>query len=489
MMDSFTETQFPQARAGDSMRDHERALGVPAAPAYLLWCRKWGFSIAGQKTLAERQMELDWQYVRLPTWDLVRSLYPDPAKLLEEVCLGRMDPAGIEDPTCRTAAEGLKEAFRNCDDSLPARSAFSTFLSALTRPYYNELIGDTYAHAGKIMKALVRVFDARADWLRDPADWRPPKREDSMFVARDLIHFLFDEHNDVPCHLDSAWWMDGPQPRLWRDVFIQLGRGASPSECRLPAPLTRRGGHFFRRAPVTLLAQQALRWAQVKALGGGDELAMAVAGSRLSEETGYDAFWAQALRFLVSHPELPHYQVGPVIDFLRFRTASIAEGEGYSLKGRTVASVLRQVEDWHRELHRDIPPHLHDALRRSIAPHRPCRPFAPVAGGEIILQPDITGSPDIWVARQLMTASELAAEGRDLLHCVATFERACERGALSIWSLGRPADRRAGNRLTLTLMPDGRVSEARGLRNRLPEPHEIQFIEAFARAAGDLLGR
>ncbi len=488
-MDNVTGSQAPRAFKGESMRDHERALGLGVAPAYLLWCRKWGFSVAGHKTLAERQMELDWQYVRLPTWDLVRSLHPDPAKLLEEVCLGRMDPTGIEDPTCRTAAEGLEEAFRNCDDSLPARSAFSTFLSALTRPYYNELIGDTYAHARKILKALVRVFDARADWLRDPADWRPPKREDSMFVARDLIHFLFDEHNDVPCHLDSTWWMDGPQPRLWRDVFIQLGRGASPSQCRLPAPLTRRGGHFFRRAQVTLLPQQALRWAQVKALGGSDELAMAVAGSRLSEETGYDAFWAQALRFLVSHPELPPYQVGPVIDYLNSRASPSAPAGPYSLKGRTVASVLRGLEDWHEGLRRDLPAHLNGPLNRSIGPRRPSRPFVPVAGGKIILPLESKSARTTWVARQLMTAAELEEEGRALRHCVATYARDCEGGTLSIWSLGEQNGGPAGNRLTLTLMPDGRVAEARGRENRLPEPHETEVIDAFARAAGKLLGR
>ncbi len=465
------------------MGDHEHALGMGPSPAYRLWCRKWGFRVGSDKTPAERNVELDWCHVHLPTWNLIRSIYPDPASLLEEVSLGRMDSSAIADPTCRAAAEGLEEGFLNCDDSLPARRTFTAFLSGLTRPHYRVVIGDTYVHAKSITRALVRVHHSRTDWIRDPADWRPPKRENAMFVVRDLIHFVFDEHNDVPCLIDSAWWMDGAQPRLWREAFIRLGKGASPSECALPAPLTRRGGHFFRKAPVTLLPQQGLRWAQVKALGGSDDLAMNVAVSRLAEMTGHDEFWSSALRFLVAHPDIPPHQVGPVIDYFRSRTPPLGRDATYSLKGRTVASVLRGMEEWHRGLHLARPPELRDAYEQSLGPVRPSRPFARVAGGMIILSPEATGAGEVWVVRQLLTAAELAQEGSDLKHCVATYARHCERGLLSIWSLDREGGGPVEARLTLTLTPDGRVTEARGLQNRLPHPHETPLIEAFAKAA------
>ena len=66
--------------------------------------------------------------------------------------------------------------------------------------------------------------------------------------------------------------------------FCHVGRGGSLRTAGFPIALTRRMAHEFSRAPAAFPIDFALRWAQVRGLGGSDDLARAVAGSRLGRD-------------------------------------------------------------------------------------------------------------------------------------------------------------------------------------------------------------
>ena len=80
----------------------------------------------------------------------------------------------------------------------------------------------------------------------------------------------------------------------------------------------------------------------------------------------------------------------------------------YSLKGRTVASLLRQVEEWHKELGQDRD-------RPSLSwPHSPFKDF------RLVQRREGAGEPRVWTITELLTSRALDLEGRAMRHCVAT---------------------------------------------------------------------
>jgi hypothetical protein len=292
----------------------------------------------------------------------------------------------------------------------------------------------------------------------------------------------------VPPCLVNGWFDLPPGEALpQHGWYVHLGRGGSLRTAGLPLRVTRATGHWLARAPHHFTPVAGVRWAQVRAVCGGDELARAVAATRLGRALGHGEFWETVVRFLVRHRGLPTDQVGPVVDFVHHQKFEWRDGvspEGvfgpqppprpdYSLKGRTAASLLRDVAEWHRRLGRG-----------GSGPGRhwraaPVRPFRRVDGTEA------AGDMRVWTITELVTDRDLALEGQAMRHCVAAYADKCARGQTSIWSL-RVETGRGGRRvLTVEVDPARRaVCQARGAANRRPRPAELGVLAAWAAAEG-----
>src|SRR5206468_8379399 len=95
----------------------------------------------------------------------------------------------------------------------------------------------------------------------------------------------------------------------------------------------------------------------------------------------------------------------------------------YSMKGRTVASILRQVEDWHKELGLDT-------QQPSLSwRHSTLKDFRLVEGSEAL------GNMRVWTITELLTSRALILEGQAMRHCVATYAKSCADRQTSIWSM------------------------------------------------------
>jgi hypothetical protein len=204
------------------------------------------------------------------------------------------------------------------------------------------------------------------DWLRPIEAWRPlPQNPWPLFAA--LAQHLLARY-PVPLFMTSAWFDLPPGEKLpQHDWYKHLGRGENIRTAHLPLRLTRAMAHLFTQAPHHYSAFAALRWAQVRGLGGSPVLARTVVGTRLGKILENEEFWVSVLHFFVNHPCLDLAQVGPVVDFLQHQRFEWKEGVSpdgvfgkrpppqpdYTMKGRTVASILRQVEEWHKELGRE----------------------------------------------------------------------------------------------------------------------------------------
>jgi hypothetical protein len=245
--------------------------------------------------------------------------------------------------------------------------------------------------------------------------------------------------------------------------------------------------HRFSQAPHHYTAIAALRCAQVRGLGGSDALARAVVGTRLGKALENEDFWESVLHFFVNHPSLDLAQVGPVVDFLQHQKFEWTEGvspEGvfgklppprpdYTMKGRTVASILRQVEEWHRQLG-------YDANQPAFCWRRsPFKDFQLVEGSEAL------GNMRVWTITELLTSRALFLEGQAMRHCVAAYAGCCARRQTSIWSLQVENQKGRHRVLTIELELSRRtVCQARRKCNRLAQAAEREVLERWAAQEG-----
>jgi hypothetical protein len=325
-----------------------------------------------------------------------------------------------------------------------------------------------------------------ADWLRPAETWFPA-RQNAWPLFTSLAHHLLAVY-PVPAFMTSVWFDLPPGEVLPQHRWYKhLGLGQNIRTAGLPLRLTKAMAHLFTQAPHHYTAIAALRWAQVRGLGGGEALARAVVGTRLGKALGNEDFWESVLHFLVNHPSLDLAQVGPVVDFLQHQKFEWKEGvssEGvlgkqppprpdYSMKGRTVASVLLQVEQWHKQLGQD-------ANQPSLSwRHSLLKDFRLVEGSEAL------GNVRVWTITELLTSRALFLEGQAMRHCVATYTERCARRQTSIWSV-QVEDRRGRHRvLTVEVdLPKRTVCQARRKCNRLPQAVEREVMERWAAQEG-----
>lgn len=337
---------------------------------------------------------------------------------------------------------------------------------------------------------IVRALVAIARWW--PAWGRPLEAWSSTHAGwvglGSLAAHLFARF-EVPAFLVRAWLTAERTP--WQSLYVHLGSGGSVRTAGLPVRLTREAAHLLLQSPRHLDPIAAARRAQVLALGGGEELARTVASTRMGhdDDPAFEDAWDELLRFFVRFPEITPAEVGPIVDFVHARRLAPRDGvdasgrrvalgppePDLSLRGRTPASVRRLVASFHRELAR--------ASGRAFA-------WAPSGLRGASFVEDVTrGDPPrterhLWTVRELCSSAELAAEGRALRHCVATYGVGCASGRTSIWSLrveGPYAWRRA---LTIEVdVPRRAVRQARGACNALPRPREMELLARWAAEA------
>jgi hypothetical protein len=331
----------------------------------------------------------------------------------------------------------------------------------------------------RIVLGLRALVEHRYEWLRPAEHWEPSGEGPTALFAS-LAHHLLANYPTPPVLL-SAWFRgtDCHAHRLQR-WFRHVGQGGSFRTAGLPLSLTRRMAHEFAHAPAAMPIEFALRWAQVRGLGGSGRLARAVAATRLGSELVGDDFWVSVIHLFLNTPRLDLEFVGPIVEYLHaqkftYQKAILGEdSEVYleppqpdlTVKGRTVASLSRQAEEW-RARQADTPQRRYFRWDRSaIAEYR---------------RDDADGRS--WTIRELLDSGQLAAEGKAMRHCVATYAEDCLKGRSTIWTLGLEDPDGRRRLATIEVDPQSReVVQAKARDNDGPdEPSRAILLEWAAR--------
>ena len=333
--------------------------------------------------------------------------------------------------------------------------------------------------ADEVADGLLSLASFHKDWLRPVEDWSPPEANPlPQFSA--LAHHLLALY-PVPPVLASAWFRGQDfVGRRWQRAFLHIARGKTGRTAPLPITPTRRMAHEFLNAPPHLTIEQALRGAEVVGLGGTPELASAIADTRLGHDFTCDSFWRTVFLFFINTPRLDLAHVGPIVDYIEERkytrrTVEVADGitvalepdaADFSIKGRTVASLLRDIAAWRK--HAAVP-----IGRESLR-----WPRCPI--GEY--RADDGSAREI---RQLLSALELAVEGRAMHNCVGEYASSCLKGATTIWSLGVEDGGGRKPSVTIEVKPASRtIVQALRPCNEPPDDADKALIRAWADREG-----
>ena len=345
------------------------------------------------------------------------------------------------------------------------------------------------------LNEAVRGFDAEA--VRDAAAWRPQmKTRDAARLRLAAARHLFARY-PVAGHLERIWidafGLDADEVRLRKRWYIVAAGGRSLYREAAGEWLTRKEAHVFLNPPGPLGFEVAFWHAIARSYAGDAGLALRIAHSRIAEAPrAAVAFWREVVRFFCANP-VSGEKIGDFCDFL---ADCHQRDAAFSLKGRTLASLERQMRAWHHDL---------EAIARIEQMRRRAEQAQARARGEAWSDASAAGATwsgaaiadwswrpsakeggkrEEFVVTQLRTAADLVAETRAMQHCVATYAAKCIAGYCSIWSLRRRAAGSSERMLTIELDQRARAVQVRGFANRSASPEERKLLERWAKARG-----
>jgi hypothetical protein len=338
-----------------------------------------------------------------------------------------------------------------------------------------------------------------ADVLRDPWAWRPQmKTRDAARLRLAAARYLFARY-PVAEHLEQIW-MDcsGLKPdeiRLRKRWYIVAAGGGSLYREGAGKWLSRKEVHAFLNPAASLGFEAAIWQAIARSYSNDPCIVLRIARSRIAQTPRAEfGFWREVARFFCAHPAT----VEEMDDFRDYLADCWRRDRGFSLKGRTLASLGRQMRAWHRDL--EAIARIEAARRRAEAARARARArgqaSAPDAAGDGTWPgaaiADWSWSPaaknrssrEEYLVIQLRTAADLVAETRAMHHCVASYAAKCIAGHTSIWSLRRRAAGNTDRLLTIELDGRRRAVQVRGFANRAPRTDERTLLERWAKARG-----
>lgn len=364
-------------------------------------------------------------------------------------------------------------------DNRKVRSAFRELMLHVEGHAERLLEAQTDWGANPFLAGLVSLARQHAHWIRPLAGWRPASRNVERQFTQ-LARYLLTRY-EVPVYLEQVLH-DQYGAELWGEWYRHVGQGGSLRAAPgLTIPLTKRMAHHALQAPDTCTVLQALRWGQVIALGGSPRLAYAVNGTLLGctmESAEQEAWRTTVLQWLVNQPLLDPVHVEPIVSFVLRRRRRERK---FSMQGRTPQSVLRLIQE-RAEQQAALVRERTRMVERSRYRYQEFPPSGLAPG---IWEMGRGSQRGIWTIEEIRCNRDLMVEGREMRHCVATYEDSILEGNSSIWSMRVERPEGMVRAVTIEVCPrTRRVAECLGKCNRAPTPEERRFVERWASENG-----
>jgi hypothetical protein len=382
----------------------------------------------------------------------------------------------------RLTDDAIGEVYSRRLHDEPGFAAFEKLLSVVRRVARAVLQAPPTQGCHLGVSALANLSRFSDRFLRDPEAWTGFDGSLPGAIAS-LAQHLFGRYRMRP-FLAKAWYAADERAERKRQWYVAHAQGASFRSAAPELRMTRAMEDVFLKTPDHLEIEAGLRRAELVTLGADPLLIAAVMGTRLAAEVHNGEFWRTFLRLLIAgRSKLQLHDVGPMVDFLQAIRHQRVEALGhsglitvepprpdFSLRGRTLASLLRLVHAWHQGL---------GAMSGSDVAWAP----SGTPGMSFAVEPRDPEAPVVrFEILELTSASSLAWEGRKLGHCVASYTHKCLLRRASIWSLRRFAgDGPPRPIATIEVDPKRRrIVQLRGARNRWVKGAPERYVREWA---------
>lgn len=466
------------------LRSHLESLGLTSVEDYRAWCARNGFSTRIDKHWHDRCKERYFAAQDVIKGRLVRKKEESrrPRRTIQRIFAGELGDSDLTQPhlalihqmAARIEDEQARSAFLHLLLHADGKTGLLT-----TEPVFGRFgtqDGNSY------IEGLLALARHRGQWIRPLRSWKPRSHSVRRQFSSLAGHLLAKYR--VPPFMDSVWFMghssEAARQQAW---YVSLGGGQSPRELDLSIPLTKGMARHFLHAPKDYSVDAALRWGQILGLGGTGRLVNAILGSRIGTDFDNNDFWTTVIRWFIRNPMLDPAQCGPLIDFIhrqKFEPQEVVSDPSrteirplhpdFSMKGRTAASLLRQMYEWHARLRKE--------------PERPQLEWQGSGIGVFDGTEGALASNNLrrWTIIELQSRKELYHEGQVMRHCVASYDNSCAFGGTSIWSMG--IEQNLGRRkrvLTIEVANESKkICQIRGKANRLPKQKEMNIVRRWA---------
>lgn len=272
----------------------------------------------------------------------------------------------------------------------------------------------------KYLTALARICFFKDKFINEIHTWKRPNAYiDKQFPS--LLRHLFAKY-DMPLFFDSVWFDDSSIHQTW---YTEVAQGKNIRKCyRLPIALSKKMSFYFMSAPARSSINDAFKWAQLMICGGDAFLANQVLRANFDGEIRMSQeLWENTIQFLSNNDRIPMSKIREVFDFVTYEGR---QGQEFSYRGRTVASLIRLSDEWHEALAEE------EAIKNRAEPV--------ITWDKSYIEDD-----SFRLSKQnkrvrievieLMNSMQLKAEGKNMKHCVGGYSNACKNRHVAIFSI------------------------------------------------------
>lgn len=459
-----------------------KILGFKSVSEYKIWCVTHGFSTKFHtKTAAQYLEEHRFAYKQQTIAGLNEKKPPNIKRILKDFVrsLGEVRHESFELPKEYETLKDIHIIYYCCDDD--KKQQLKKFLLTLVNEA--NLLEDV-ADKKKFISLLPKVLNRYEKWVRNPNDWRV-RSHNTYRQFTSLLRHLFCLY-EMPAFMDGIWLVDRPEEKYFR-WYLHLGKGFNIRNVDgLPIPFTKKMAHWFNKAPANYKVDEAIRYAQVLALGGSQRLTDKLRETQLCRTYAHEEFWETVIRWFIAQPMFDYSHVPSIIDYLnnqKYIPNTVIENgmvvhrgcpqPGLTMKDREPEVLLRQVEQWHTQLGKEKKAGNYEWL------HSQFSDFEMAEGIEN------TKSRKVWYIRELTSSSQLQDEGRKMRHCVSSYASSCKSGRISIWSMEKLDHQGKDKVMTIEVMMDSKtIVQIRGKCNVKATEQEMKVIRRWASTVG-----
>lgn len=319
--------------------------------------------------------------------------------------------------------------------------------------------------------------------------WKRPrsKRDEVIFESlfRHLfVRFSFPKFMSQEVFNYVSWWSDVSNEHL--QVIYQVARGAGIHHTPgLEFKMNGKMNYFFYQAPAHFDIPKAVWWAKIKSMKVQNSIALQLVDNLQVEwnyrwKTKWQDWHNDLIFFINQQKNIAQRDLKKVVQFaihqknggLEIQIPQFSEAihipsmyPDFIFKGRSVASVLRYVDNWNNYLKMIRETGICGSFKVSKV-----TPFRKVHNKSILL------------IRQITTLKGLHKEGHHMKHCVASYAENCIQGTSSIWSLRQQLPN-GKMKLMLTIEVEEtsrKILQVYGKSNRDPKDHEWALVKKWA---------